>query len=373
MNTRPKGVLVPTPCPENHASFLHRLPDERLAVAWFGGSREGRPDVRIYWSVREMGTWGKAEQLSPDTDGSDQNPVLASLPGGELWLLYTSQHLGAQDTARVMRRVSLDNGLTWSEPAALLEKTGVFIRHDLIVLSDGTLLLPAFHCTVLPGRQWHGDADTSVVLRSTDQGRTWDEVEVPASVGAVHMNIVPFEDGGLVAFFRSRWADYVYRSESNDGGQTWTPPSPLDVPNNNSSIQVRAAPEYGPDTLVAALNPVQAPPGSEHGDPARSTDPGKLIAPGETTPIDRHAVWGPPRIPLSLLRSDDRGITWVHVVDFEQAGQVPEEDLRAASDKRKNEMSYPSVIVVGREVHVTYSYNRLAIKHVIVGPETVAK
>jgi predicted neuraminidase len=48
------------------------------------------------------------------------------------------------------------------------------------------------------------------------------------------MNIVMVSDTHLVAFYRSRWADFIYRTESRDGGATLQVPTPTLLPNNNS-------------------------------------------------------------------------------------------------------------------------------------------
>lgn len=367
-------ALIPTERAENHASFLHRLPDGTLAAVWFAGEREGTPDVRIQLSRfdERAGRWSTAEPVSPQSEQSHQNPVLATLPNDTVWLLYTAQDLGAQDTALLMRRVSTDGGETWGDPAPLVEDRGVFIRHDLVVLEDGTLLLPIFRCHQLPGRQWFGDADTSSVLRSEDGGLSWSEIPVPGSTGAVHMNIVPFENGELVAFFRSRWADAVYRSESADAGRTWTAPRATAVPNNNSSIQMRRMPALGSESVLAVLNPIAAEPGSELGEAEREHEEGKFIAPGAPNTLDRHAVWGVERIPLSLLRSDDRGRSWQRVLDLETADAVPMAVLERAAADRAMEMSYPALLAdPSGDVHVTYSYCRLAIKHVLVPREAL--
>ncbi|MGK9220397.1 MULTISPECIES: sialidase family protein [unclassified Microbacterium] len=366
-------ALIPTERAENHASFLHRLPDGSLAAVWFAGEREGLPDVRIQMSRLDesAGRWSPAIAVSPRSEQSHQNPVLATLPDGAVWLLYTAQELGAQDTAVLMRRVSRDGGATWGDPEPLIEDRGVFIRQDLVVLPDGTLLLPIFRCHPLPGRQWFGDGDESSVLRSEDGGATWTEVPVPDSVGAVHMDIVPFEDGGLVAFFRSRWADAVYRSESPDSGRTWTRPEVTEVPNNNSSIQMRRAPHLGADSVLAVLNPVAAAPGRERIEAGRAHDAGKVTAPGTPQPLDRYAVWGVERTPVSLLRSDDRGRTWTKVVDIDTAADIPPAMLERAGD-RAGELSYPALVVTADgDVHVSYSYCRAAIKHVLLPREVV--
>ncbi|MFD6288390.1 exo-alpha-sialidase [Streptomyces sp. NPDC060205] len=358
-------ALLPTPHPANHASFVQLLPDGSLGCTWFAGSEEGRPDVYIYFSRLPPGAdrWLPAVRVSCDEKHSEQNPVLACLPDGTLWLAYTAQVRGAQDTAVVKVQRSDDLGATWSAPRPLFDTPGIFIRHGLVQLTEERWLLPVFHCHSLPGRQWDGDWDTSAVAVTEDAGRTWRQVEVPESTGVVHMCIVPLKDGTLAAFFRSRWADAVHRSESTDGGETWSAPVALDVPNNNSSLQVaRVGAED--DELLMVLNPVAAPPGSAEGDRVVPETEGKVTAEGEIEPLRRHAVWGTPRLPLSLMRSTDRGLTWSRVLDLET--EAPESIVRV-------EFSYPALVPgPGGEAHITYTYGRDAIKYVRVPRERIA-
>jgi len=366
-------LLIPTPCDENHASFLERLPDGSLGCAWFGGSTEGEPDICVYFSrlPEGAGEWSEPVRVSRNDDRSEQNPVLATLPDGDLWIAYTSQEYGAQDTAIVMTQRSRDLGQTWSEPEVLFGTPGTFIRQGLIVLGPAHWLLPVFHCHPLPGRQWHGDADTSAVAVTEDGGQSWREVAVPDSTGAVHMCVVPLRDGTLAAFYRSRWADAVYRSESSDQGESWTAPRPLDVPNNNSSIQVAQAGRGDQDLLLMVLNPVAAPTGSHLGDGPVELDEGKVTAPGERTVLDRHAVWGQPRLPLSLYQSDDRGLTWRAVLDLENESTLGPERHKPRH-RPGVEMSYPTVIAgADGDAHISYSYYRDAIKYVRVGRERI--
>ncbi len=51
------------------------------------------------------------------------------------------------------------------------------------------------------------------------------------------MSIVPAANDRLLGFFRSRWADFIYATRSDDGGITWSKPVATVLPNNNSSIQ----------------------------------------------------------------------------------------------------------------------------------------
>lgn len=109
------------------------------------------------------------------------------------------------------------------------------MRQPPVVLDDGAWAIPVFHCVSVPGRKWVGDRDVSAVRISTDEGKTWNEHVVPGSLGCVHMNVLKTA-GGLVALYRSRWADHVYISRSADG-HDWSAPEPTELPNNNSSVQ----------------------------------------------------------------------------------------------------------------------------------------
>ena len=72
-----------------------------------------------------------------DPTRSEQNPILFPAPDGRLWLLWTAQISGNQDTAIVRRRISTDNGRTWGPIETLFDRvgtSGVFVRHPPAVL-----------------------------------------------------------------------------------------------------------------------------------------------------------------------------------------------------------------------------------------------
>lgn len=235
-------ALLPAPRVQNHAANLAVFPDGSLGCVWFAGTQEGVPDISVWFSTLRPGqtVWTDPVQLSDDPTRSEQNPILHVHDSGQLWLLWTSQHAGNQDTARVLRRISDDGGNTWGPIHTLLAETpagGVFVRQPIVALPGGRLLLPIFHCVRVPGQRWVGDRDYSSVMISDDGGESWREVVVPDSTGCVHMNIDRLSDGSLIALYRSRWADAIYRSTSHDDGESWTSPAPTELPNNNSSIQ----------------------------------------------------------------------------------------------------------------------------------------
>src|SRR6185369_11471605 len=202
-------ALLPAPQVQNHAANLAVLPDGSLGCVWFAGTQEGVPDISVWFSRLGTGqtVWTDPVQLSDDPTRSEQNPILHVHDSGKLWLLWTSQHAGNQDTARVLRRISDDGGNTWGPIHTLLAETpegGVFVRQPIVALPGGRLLLPIFHCVRIPGQRWVGDRDYSSVMISDDGGESWREVVVPDSTGCVHMNIGRLSDNTLVALYRSR-------------------------------------------------------------------------------------------------------------------------------------------------------------------------
>jgi predicted neuraminidase len=375
-----RDAYLPTSTVQVHAANLMTLANGDLGCVWFGGTQEGVPDICVWFSRLTPGsdTWSAPVQLSDDQTRSEQNPALFPTPTGELWLLFTSQHAGNQDTAEVRYRVSIDDGVTWGPVRTLFPATdrgGIFVRQPVVVLPTGRWLLPIFHCVTVPGRRWVGDADTSAVMISDDAGATWREVAVPESTGCVHMSVVPVGDR-LTAFFRSRWADAVYQSWSDDDGETWTAPAPTELPNNNSSIQATALSD---GRLAMVLNPVRAGVDTprrlslyDEIDDEGLADAQSQVeeAPAEDDPGGQRAVWGTPRAPMTLALSADGGRTWSVRRDLETGdGYCMTNNSREGLNR---ELSYPSVHQTPDGLlHVAFTYHRRAIQYVTVDPSWV--
>jgi predicted neuraminidase len=362
---------LPAPGVQSHAANLATLPDGSLGCVWFGGTQEGLSDICVWFSRLATGSrvWSPPIRLSHDSARSEQNPILFNAPDGRLWLLHTAQRAGHQDTAVVRCRTSADGGQTWDAPRDLLPGTGLFVRQPPVVRRDRAWLLPVFRCRALPGLRWSGDDDDSVVFISHDQGLTWQLHEVPASNGCVHMNIVAGSQGPdhLLAFFRSRWADWVYRNESKDGGETWSAPQPTPVPNNNSSVQVI---RLATGRLAMVCNPVNATHARErrvslYDEIETDDDAAKPLpeAQADTAGGRRLAFWGTPRAPMALLLSDDDGLTWPMRRDLECGDGYCMSNNSA--EQRNRELSYPSIhqTADGR-LHVAYTHHRQHIRHV---------
>jgi predicted neuraminidase len=350
-------ALLPSPVVQNHAAFLSRRPDGTLDCLWFGGSLEGKADISIWRSSLRPGAdaWSAAEQISDDPERSEQNPVQFLAPDGRVLILHTAQPKGGrQDECAV--RMRQEGGA----PHDLPLPPGTFIRAPVHVRPDGAWLLPLFHCVQTPGAQWTGRHDFASVAISADAGATWRRVDVPGSVGCVHMSIVDLgaPDGqNLAAFFRRRQADFVHRTESRDGGESWTVPQPTDVPNNNSSIAVI---RLADGRLAMACNPVNASMSPDRRESLYDElgDDSRPQAQGGCTPI-----WGVPRGPLSLCLSSDGGVSFPERIVVEDSpGTCLSND---SLDGRNLELSYPSLSQApDGSLDLAYTLYRRAIRHV---------
>jgi predicted neuraminidase len=371
---------LPSPCVQNHAANLMVLPDGALGCVWFGGTMEGKSDISVFMSRLEPGArrWSEPLQLSSDPERSEQNPILFPAPDGTLWLLHTAQTAGHQDTSVVRRRVSRDNGRSWGPTETLRDiPAGTFVRQPIQVQSDGSWLLPIFNCRSLPGQAWDGSLDDSAVLRSTDQGASWQRIEVPDSLGCVHMSIVPARDGHLLAFFRSRWADHVYRSRSEDGGLSWSKPEPTVLPNNNSSIQALRLADGKLAMIFNASSAADATGRREslydelddEGDEAAKPVAG--AATSAAAPA-RRAFWGAPRAPLTLALSEDDGLTWPWQRHLEVGDGYCMSNNSA--QRLNREYSYPSIRQgADGALHLAYTVFRQHIRHVRLMPDWVTR
>jgi predicted neuraminidase len=240
----------------------------------------------------------------------------------------------AQWTAEVRRRVSTDNGHTWGSVGTAFAEPGSFCRQPILVMSNGEWLFPLYY-SLLDEEEAHG-SDYSVMKISSDEGRTWREYPVPGSRGRVHATVVELAPGRLIAFLRSRAADRIYLSRSDDYGRTWTEPAPTVLPNNNASIR---AVRLQSGALALAFNQFSA----QNEDPHRT-------------------IWPRRRWPLSLALSEDSGATWPAMRHLDTGDDFCGE----RNEQFNRRLSYPCLIQTrDGALHAAYSYrDRQCIKYV---------
>jgi len=339
-----RAAYLPIVFPSSHSSNLLNLGNGDLLCAYYSGRWEGKSGVAILISRLAKGAdqWTKPEVVAQESGLAFENPVLFEPRAGLLWLFYTSQAADAgQSNAQVFYRTSEDNGRSWSEAKVIFAKPGSFDRHRIVV-SGGEWLFPMYYSP-------RSDADHySSIQVSRDQGHNWKECVIPDSSGLVQPDLVEVSARRFVLFFRSRFADWVYISRS-DNGCSWSKPQPTQIPNNNSSIQLARLRD---GHLVIAFNNIQA-----------TTTRGK--------PTDYA------RFPMSVALSIDDGKTWPWVRDVDIGQDVPQGKIpntmagSDVSDEQKTffqhlfDYSYPSIIETPDGViHMSYTFRRRTIKYV---------
>ena len=293
----------------HHASTVLPLNDDRVLVAWFGGSQEHNDDVGIYLAEKTPDGFSPPRLMASALE-PHWNPVLHECEDGRIMLFYKRGH--EIPDWRTFVRKSRDQGKTWGDAYELVpgDASGGRgpVRNKPLRLKSGRIVAPA---SVERG-PWRCFMDLS-----DDDGHTWRRTpmidapktktpDVTDARGIIQPTLWE-DDRGVHALMRSS-EGWVYRSDSPDEGETWCDAYPTSIPNNNSGIDLTRL-EDG--TLVLAHNPV-----------------------GEN--------WGK-RTPLSLSISRDQGRTWVRQCDLESG---------------PGEFSYPAIVSGGNRIWLTYTYNR---------------
>ncbi len=313
-----KEELIATnpPFQQCHASTIVELPHGRLMAAWFGGSREGGKDVTIWTSVAEKAGWS-APQTVADGIVSDTlrypcwNPVLFMDKQQVLHLFYKIGPNPRQWWG--MTKTSVDGGTTWSAPVRLPDGILGPIKNKPLQLADGSILAPS--STETP-KVWRAHLE-----RSVDGGHTWQfiPIDTAGSYDVIQPSILQYADGRLQVLCRSKQG-HVMQAWSDDKGLHWGQLTPTTLLNPNSgtdAVTLRNGWQlivYNPDI-----------PGKE---------------------------WYNGRAKLHVAISKD-GSTW--------------KDIAILENGTREEYSYPAVIQTrDGKVHITYTYDRKNIKHVVL-------
>lgn len=340
-------ALIPNPFRSCHAADLLELPNGDLLCCWFAGSNEGNADISIVLSRLNVGSsqWTVPITVTDDSRRSEQNPSLFLSPSGEIWLIYTAQEartpqtppeVSLQYTAEIRCRKSFDNGYTFGPAETLFSHPGSFCRQKIQVLSNGRWIFGNWICFSDKSRN---GSDITVMQISDDQGKSWRAVKVPDSMGRVHANIVEIGHGKLIALFRSRSADNIFLSASEDYGDSWNEPKRTELRNNNASI---SAVKLQSKAICLVYNDV-------------GYNDGHIIS---------GAVWPDQRCPVTIALSDDGAATW----PFRRVVEAGEGFVGPWNDINNKRYEYP-VVMQSRsgKIHIAYSWgSRQNIKYVCV-------
>jgi predicted neuraminidase len=329
---RSEFIFKQAPFPSAHASTIVETGNTILA-AWFGGTAEGNPDVGIWLSRYDCTYWSApveaANGVQPDGKRYPcWNPVLFQPSGGPLLLFYKVGPNPREWRGRV--QTSTDYGHSWSAAVPLPEGFLGPIRAKPVELPDGTLIAGSSteHAGwVVHMERFHGpvtDAVNSEMGRwkteSLSSAGAWQKtgpLNDPEEFGAIQPAILVHTAERLQILCRSRQG-VITEAWSEDGGHTWGKMSATPLPNPNSGIDVTKLVD---GRFLLAYNPTSK---------------------------------GRDKLALAVSRD---GIMWRNVAVLENS---------------PGEYSYPAQIQSDDGmVHITYTWKRQRIKHVVVDPSRI--
>jgi sialidase-1 len=182
------------------------------------------------------------------------------------------------------------------------------IADNGIQLRDGRILLPM---SWTRQHEEPGHSYRALAWYSDDDGQTWTRGRGDVALGkrgAMEPTFIERRDGSVLMLLRTQFG-YIFRSESLDGGETWSPARSAGVVGSESPIKVGRIPSTGDLLLIwNHCNDVEL----SHGG----------------------------RCPLTTAISRDDGATW--------------ESFRDLETDRAHTYSYPSLTFRGNEALITY-------------------
>jgi predicted neuraminidase/quercetin dioxygenase-like cupin family protein len=295
--------------PQCHASTIADTP-AGLVAAWFGGTHEKHEDVGIWVARHVDGKWTDPVEVANGAwdDGKRYpcwNPVLFQMAEGPLLLFYK---VGPDPrTWWGMVTMSRDRGNQWSEPRKLPEGYAGPIKNKPVTIGD----------TLVCGSSTEDNGWRVHMELVSDRGREHKKtgpLNDGETLGAIQPTILVHPNNVLQILCRTRQKK-ISECWSNDGGLTWSEMKLNELPNPNSGI----------DAVT--------------------------LADGRHLLVYNHTPKG--RSPLNVAVSDD-GVNW-------QAALVLESE--------PGEYSYPAVVQSADGlVHITYTWKRSEVKHVVVDP-----
>lgn len=288
--------------PRHSEAAIIALKDGSLLLGWtdfYGNSGADHGPARLMGRIsKDNGvTWGEPYTLVENDGGCNVMEVnFLRLRDGRIALFHCQKNVEEKD-CRVMMRTSDDEGKTWSaakQMSAAGHYTGLTNGRS-IRLKSGRILLEAWE---------NGD---SYCYLSDDDGATWRESKriKPEKADSYEPICIERKDGSVLMLMRTM-AEGQYRSISKDGGETWDAPKPTALLCTPSPAALTRVPSTG-DILV----------------------------------IWNHNPGAKSRNPLTSAISHDEGETWEQFRDIESQ---PPDDAWA----------YPAVTWVGNNALTTY-------------------
>jgi predicted neuraminidase len=238
------GPEVPTG-PYKHPAAITAFDNGDLYLCYYGGAGEYATDTSVYGSRlrKSESKWSAPVVIAHDPLRSTGNGMVWQAPDKTVWLFYVVRFGNTWSDSRIQVKVSHDRAQTWSDASMLDLRQGMMIRNHPIALLNGDYLLPIYHETGHDPEVVAADS-ASLFLYYDQKSKTWNPTnEIHSRIGNIQPSAVQIDAQHLIAYARrgggySRVTDgYLVRSESSDGGHTWSAGTESKFPNPNSAIE----------------------------------------------------------------------------------------------------------------------------------------
>ena len=302
----------------NHGSSITELPDHSLLCTWYAGTREAKPETKIYssrfdpekktWSVPiAVAGYGERAEWSLCFTRTVGNTALFVDDDGIVWMFYASVQTGGWTGARVDYKTSHDAGRTWSRAKTLVHMWSNMPRSKPLRLGPNRFAIPLYHNI---GRK-HGYTCTVSVAGGKITSKSYEAIP---GIEQTQPALVRRSENELFAYLRDPTKQSLIFARFDVARKRWSDAERLALPNPNSAVDTEQTPD-GRTLLVY------------------NSSKGK-------------------RVPLSLAYSND-GRDFRKIFDFDD-------------ESSGRSFSYPAIIRADNGMyHLTYSCDeRRAIKHV---------
>ena len=230
-----------------HAPSLAVLPDGRICAVWFGGSREGGKDVKIYGAIRQNGQWSQAVSIIDREHASCMlgryirklgNPVL-HYQDGCLHLYFVTVSFGGWSGSTISHVCLQDDLSPIPSTVGRLRLSPLFNLSHLVrcpanEISENRVGLPIYHeCIKKYGLY--------VILSSS--GHVKGISKIPAMEESLQPCLAILGNRSAVAGMRNAKHGKIMVARTDNAGFTWEKYMPLPIKNPDSSIAMLCLPD----------------------------------------------------------------------------------------------------------------------------------
>ena len=231
---------------------VRRMPDGSLfCLHYTGGETEpSNENLMLGTSSTDDGeTWSEARVLFEHSERGVYAPELFVAGGVPTVFLHTFSEISRYLEMRAYFSTSTNSGETWSEPVSVPGIPLATLIRSGIVLHDGTYLIPHYWSELLEDNNWNWTdrkadyynrpdmrnwVEHCGVILSTNQGVTYTHY---GNICATNLNtrliepaVVELDPNHVLMLIRAEWQSGFYKSESFDGGKTWSTAVPSGIP-----------------------------------------------------------------------------------------------------------------------------------------------